>query len=260
MTKEVRSPVTELDPSKFRTMPLVIAMQENSIKLLVEAMHEVGPAAQTLGGILRLTLRCTFASQSKISIASGLPLKTVRKHLLTLQEHSFIHNNGREPTQSGRARRTCTIRSTGRTLEVVKNYCPLPWWTAATSVGNQWCSRALRAVVVRRWLELRAGIITTYRGEPFHEHELPDRLNSIGGEERFGFSLPKLQKMTGLSRDSIVKGKRILTQAGFVSWIRGADSQSPDLLIPNWGLKVIEENIGNGRFRIHLRGGPKNGQ
>lgn len=198
MTKEVRSPVTELDPSKFRTMPLVIAMQENSIKLLVEAMHEVGPAAQTLGGILRLTLRCTFASQSKISIASGLPLKTVRKHLLTLQEHSFIHNNGREPTQSGRARRTCTIRSTGRTLEVVKNYCPLPWWTAATSVGNQWCSRALRAVVVRRWLELRAGIITTYRGEPFHEHELPDRLNSIGGEDRFGFSLPKFQKMTGL--------------------------------------------------------------
>lgn len=260
MGNEVRNPERELDPSKIRTMPLIFAIQADSIKLPVAAMNEVGPAAQTLGGVLKLTLRCTFASANKIAVASRLPVKTVRKHLLTLQEQSWIHNNGREPTQSGRARRTCTIRTTGRTLEAVKNYCPLPWWTAATSVGKQWCSRALWAVVVRRWLELRAGIITTYCGEPFHEHELPDRLDSIGGEERFGFSLPKLQELTGLSRDSIVKGKRILMRAGFVKWIRGADSQSPDLLIPNWGLKVIEENIGNGRCRIHLRGGPNNGQ
>ena len=255
MTREVVNAEAALDPTKTRTFSMVSTIRANSLKLPEAAVRDVGPAAQTLGGILKLSLTSTFAATDKIASASLLPVKTVRKHLLTLQEHGWITNNGREPARSGRARRTCTIRTTVKTQEAVKKYYPLLLWTALTPVGKQWCSRVLWAVVVRRWLELRVGIINTFCDRPFQEHELPKHLDSVGGNDRFEFSLSKLQEMTGLSRDSIITGKRILTEVGFIKWRRRAGFHSPDLLIPNWDLRVIAEDVRNGRGRIHLRPG-----
>ena len=83
------------------------------LKLPFAAMRDVGPAAQTLGGILAITSTETFSAASRIAERSRLPLPTVRRHLSTLAQRGWLDNLGRGHTRQGASRRTCTHRSNG---------------------------------------------------------------------------------------------------------------------------------------------------
>ena len=53
-------------------------------KLPFDIMQDVGPATQTLAGILKVTNASTYMSVAKIAAAARVPVKTARKHLDTL--------------------------------------------------------------------------------------------------------------------------------------------------------------------------------
>lgn len=225
-------------------------MREDSIKMLVQAMCEVGSAAQTLGGVLKASPKSTYASVSKIALGCRLPVKTVRNHLKILSDNGWITNQGRQPTRTGRARRTCTISVTEKTTSAMTRYCPLPWWVQATKWN--WRTRALWSVIVCQWLKLRVGILEALGERTCSEPMLPDHLDLIGGDERFGFSLSDLQKMTGLTTDSIVEAKRDLYQGGFVIWAATNDHTSPDVLMPNWDMNLIIERVSDDTCTIRF--------
>lgn len=244
---------TKLDPSKTRTRPLGIAMLENGLKLLPDAMKEVGPAAQTLGGIIRLTAKETFAAADRISLESRLPVKAVRRHLATLHDAGWISNEGRQKTRAGHARRTCTLKLTAKTTESLRNYCHLPWWTVATPINAKWCSRAVWSVICQRWFKLRAVAIRQGANE-YNMTELLGHLENLGGDERFAFSLRELTDATGLTRPSVIEAKHTLNQSKLIRWSIGSGGSDADILAPNWDTEVIEETVEPGRCRIHLRG------
>lgn len=76
------------------------------IKLPLAVMKDVGPAVQTLGGLLRVTNKETYIETATIAGHARLPVATVRKHLVTLDARGWIDNRGRQETRRGRLRRT----------------------------------------------------------------------------------------------------------------------------------------------------------
>lgn len=51
------------------------------LKLPTAVMRDVGPAAQTLAGLLKITNRETYIAAAEIALRARLPVKTVRNHL-----------------------------------------------------------------------------------------------------------------------------------------------------------------------------------
>ena len=199
------------------------------IKLVVGAVRDVGPAAQTLGGILNVTSSETFCSAGRLAQFAHLPLPTVRKHLVALESSGWIANQGRCRTRAGAPRRTCTIAVTSRTKFAKDTFLILPWWASRFP----WSSRAVLGVVMERLCELRAVVQRS-------EH-LDDDLYTVLQEfhPRFCFGLDELQERTGLTRPSIIQAKRHLSQTGSVHW-HGSDAPGyPDLLVPNPTFQVV---------------------
>ena len=146
MTTGTAAAVEELD--------LIEALRRQGwLKLPLAVMQDVGPATQTLGGILRITNRETFASVKSIAAKACLPVATVRKHLVTLHDHAWIINAGREHTRRGAPRRTCTIKIPPQTRGAMTTYAMLPWWAMCQpSRGKRltWASKAVLSVVMSR--------------------------------------------------------------------------------------------------------------
>ena len=102
------------------------------IKLPFEIMRDVGPAVQTLGALLKVTDKETYIAVGEIARCTGLPIGTVRKHLVTLDASGWIANRGREHTHRGRPRRTATIAITKQTKEKIEPYGAFPWWACCS--------------------------------------------------------------------------------------------------------------------------------
>jgi hypothetical protein len=115
----------------FEEYDLVEAIQRNSwLKLPLAVMQDVGPAVQTLGGVLKITNKETFATGAKIASNANVPLWTCRKHLATLHDHDWLINAGRQHTRRGAPRRTYTTTVPTQTRVALSPYGMLPWWAA----------------------------------------------------------------------------------------------------------------------------------
>ncbi len=140
---------------------LIQALQPGHwLKLPLAVMQDVGPAAQTFGGLLELTDKETFTFVESIAKKARVPLWTCRKHLVTLTKHGWITNAGRSRTRAGRPRRSCTLRINKRAKEASESYTILPDWSMCKpSRGGclTWASKAVLSVVMSRL----AGMIKT---------------------------------------------------------------------------------------------------
>lgn len=220
------------------------------IKLPCECMRECGAAAQTLGGLLRLTEKETFASVKRIAQAARLPARTVKRHLEILAENDWVSNHGRQPTRAGRARRTATRRVTKKSLSAAEtNYTFLPWWASCNiaTVGRlKWCERAVLSVVMARMCSLRGAML----------QEGSEGMAAIGAfedKERFRFSLDAIERQTGLSRPAIVRGKRRLKKLGIVDWFQilpEHGGNTTHFLMPRGDFVVVETPTTPGFCRL----------
>jgi hypothetical protein len=206
------------------------------LKLPVAAMREVGQASQTLGAILKLTTKETFMEVSKIAREAHLPVSTVRKQLKILVKQGSLENLGRQKTPDGKPCRTCTYKVTQQARDQIEPYNVLPYWACQhlESWGGRlpWSSKAVLSVVASKWLMLRS-IATKQRPDV----DVWDALDTLGGNERFEFSLSYLCDRTGLQRESVVDAKHHLSTIGIVNWIHREDHQRGHLLVPNKDLQ-----------------------
>lgn len=203
------------------------------LHLPMGAMQDVGPATQTLGGLLAMTKTETFASVERIAHTALVPISTARKHLSVLAKNGWIVNAGRGRTKKGAPRRTCTLKVTEKTTKSLEKYSILPAW-AAEADWLTWADRAVLSVVMaklamlikaieadraKRRAERHASTRPTKIGEivesilPFGEMELAI-LNQ--GQAPWEFSLQRLQELTGLGRDAIIAAKRRLVALGIL--------------------------------------------
>ena len=250
---------TLTDVSTREEISLLDSLNQEWLKLPLSIVRDVGSSTQTLGGILRHSNRETFVSANKVAERARLPLATVRKHLVTLHEHGWIDNAGREHTRSGRARRTCTLKVTTKTKAALGEYGILPWWACCrvTKVGRlPWSSKAVLSVVMAKLAALKKA------AEGQDEIEADDdwfwlHLENLGGEDRFRFSLDRLQRETGLHRESIVEAKRRLAELRIVSWSR---SDNADVLFPNEAFRVVVTPASAGKVNIAFQEGSESGQ
>ena len=251
--------VTLTDAPPREEISLLDSLNQEWIKLPLSIMRDVGPATQTLGGILKISNRETFVSANKVAERARLPLATVRKHLVTLHEQGWIDNAGRGYTRLGRARRTCTLTVTTKTKAALCDYSILPWWACCrvTKVcGLPWSSKAVLSIIMARLAALKKA------AEGQDEIEAADdwfwlHLENLGSEDRFRFSLDRLQRETGLHRESIVEAKRRLAELRIVSWSR---SDNADVLFPNEAFRVVVTPASAGKVNIAFQVGSESGQ
>lgn len=137
------------------------SLKQEWIKLPLSIVRDVGPAAQTLGGLLRITNKETYIAVSKLAQRARLPVATVRKHLDKLHERGWIDNIGRGHTRAGRARRTCTIKVTTKTKAALNEYAILPWWSCCfiSRIGRlPWSAKVVLSVLMARLAAFKAAI------------------------------------------------------------------------------------------------------
>lgn len=230
---------------------LIDSLTGEWIKLPFAAMRDVGPAAQTLGGLMKVTKRETFVSISTIAEKSRLPVRTAAKHLATLQRHGWINNRGRERTRAGRPRRTCTIVVTSRAKLAQQDYGVLPWWACSRNRHLAWSDKAVLSVVMARLMSLRSAVVE----EELDSDDFWGSIENLGGCDRFQFSLDELQHKTGLSRPSIIGAKHALHRRGIIEWIanqrrNGADDT--DILEPSRSFTVTIKPAGEGRCYVQF--------
>lgn len=250
--------------SQPQTIDLLGTLSGEWIKLPLVAMQDVGPAVQTLGGILKITNKETFVPAADIARYARLPAATVRKHLVTLDERGLINHRGRERTRGGILRRTATIAVTKRTTSRIEPYGMLPWWACCTDKPHlPWCARAVLSIWMARLCSLKAAV-DAQRGTDDAE-EMAGAIDNLGGDDRFRFSLNWLAEQTGLTRDSVVIAKRLLNHRfGVVRWAGampkpGVTTES-HYLLPNWNFRVLVTLAPKGGCYVAFDRGSKSGQ
>lgn len=226
----------DTDDRQIEKYSLLESLDKEWIKFPFTIMQDVGPAVQSLGGLLKITMKETFSSVETIAQHTRLPISTIRKHLATLHEHGWIENKGREHTRRrGALRRTATISITRQTKDHVEPYGVLPWWACCNirKVGKlPWSAKALLSVLMARLCSLKGAA----------ERDGPDddpagQIENMGGDDRFRFSLTYLTRQTGLTRDSIVTAKKRLHKHKIICW--SGRENVVDILSPNWDFAVI---------------------
>jgi hypothetical protein len=239
-----------------QAISLLQSLDAEWLKLPVAAMIGVGPATQTLAGLLKVTNRETFTAVSEIAAKARLPVPTVRKHLATLDAKGWIANKGRGHTRAGKPRRTATLALTAKTRDHLEPYGFLPWWACCTIRRHgrlPWSAKALLAIVMGRLLTLKAA---AERQGPQDEGDLIGDIENLGAEERFRFSLAVLEKQTGLTHDSVTAGKRHLHRTAILQWQGGKRDDGGtacDLLVPNWDFRVVVTPASAGRCYLDFR-------
>jgi len=226
------------------------------LKLPLQIMQVVGPAVQTLGGVLKITTKETFSPVTDIAAAARVPVATVRKHLVTLDEQKWIQNKGRQRTRAGQPRRTCTITLLKKTHDHLEPYGFLPWWACCRirKVGKlPWCAKAVLSVVMSRLCSLKAAV-EREDGHGLDADDIIGSIENLGGDDRFEFSLDDLTAQTGLTRDSVVRAKHWLYHQGIVAWSgrepTKGESTPTDILAANWGFRVVVTPAGDGRCYV----------
>ena len=247
--------MTLADTKPREKISLLDSLSREWLKLPLSIMRDVGPATQTLGGILRLAPTETFAAVGKIAQKSRLPVATVRKHLVTLHDHGWILNVGRERTRAGSPRRTCTIKLTTKTKAALGDYSYLPWWACCSisRIGRlAWSTKAVLSVIMARLAAMKAAI-ERQDGTGLDAKDFWGSLDNMGGEDRFRFSHFALEKETGLSRPAIRDAKRRLATMKIVDWLEG--DERGQLLMPNTAFRVVVTPASEGHCSISFLSG-----
>lgn len=238
-----------------KEISLLDSLSGEWLKLPTKIMSDVGPATQTFAGVLMITNRETFVSVKAIAARARLPIATVRKHLVTLHDHGWIVNAGRERTRAGRPRRTCTIKLTTKTKAALGDYSYLPLWACCsiTKVGRlPWSAKSVLSVVMGRLAAMKSSI-ERQDGTGLDAEDFWGSLENMGGEDRFRFSHNALEKETGLSRPAIRDAKRRLAMLKIVDWLEG-DARG-QLLVPNSAFRVVVTPASEGRCFLSFSGG-----
>ncbi len=239
-------------PADTKEITLEDTLTGHWLKVPLQAMQECGPAAQTLAGIYVLTNSCTFRQQSEVASESRLSIATCRKHLVTLEQHGWIRNEGRGHTAKGRPRRTATIRLRSKAKTAREPYGMLPWWATCTFRNGRkfkWCSRALLAMWMAELAKIRSAWMNDDpSGRSFVEYVYED------STWRWRMSLDTIQARTGLTRPSVITAKKQLAAAGVIDW---QGSYSADILAPNLDFRVLETPAGPGQCYLDFRGGQR---
>ena len=187
----------------------------NWLKVPFAVMRDVGPAVQTLAGVIEVVNMQwdrpqTFMSVEKIAAASMLPARTARKHLNTLCVRGWLKNWGREkPRKARRRRRTCTYEVVAKTKKAAEDsYGVLPKWAAARDMS--WCSKAVLSVVMH-------GLLYCEAIARKQTADLYDVVLNYDVDRRFQLSLQRLSEITGLSPRSALTGKNELRRLGIIT-------------------------------------------
>ena len=204
------------------------------IPLSEAAMREVGPAAQTLGGVYKITGKETFVPISTIALQSRVPPRTCEKHIDRLDAARWITNKGRQRTRAGVLRRTATYSLTAKATKSKAPFSRLPYYFAVRIDGEKltWKSRAVLAVICSTYNMLcdspavkeHVGVEGDFLLEEFKDH--------------FRFSLTRLARQTGLHRESVVEAKHELKRLSVVDW--SGRENATDLIIPRADFQIIK--------------------
>lgn len=223
------------------------------LKLPLAAMRDVGPAVQTLGGLLAVTNRSTFAAVESIAAKARLPTKTARNHLAVLAERGWITNEGRQRTPRGAPRRTCTLALSAEATAAAKDYGVLPWWACCRGTKGgalSWSARAVLALVAARLMS----VVSVARNDGHPDMVCDDvwgTLENMG--DRFGFSLEYIGADTGLSRPSICAAKMELSRRRIIDLRGGARDDGGtdrDSLWPSEAFRVGVRPASEGRCYV----------
>jgi hypothetical protein len=242
------------------------------IKLPLAVMRDVGPATQTLGGLLRLANRETFVAVERIAERARVPLKTARNHLDALRNAGWIVNAGRQRTRAGRPRRTCTITIHPNTTAALVSYGILPWWAAGNiRTVNQkrtgrrgtakmpWCAKAVLSIIMARLASL-VKVVNEQTGKAdLDTEDMAGSLANLDGSEgwRWRWSVEQLGEQTGLHAESVVQAKRWLAKHGIINWKSTTGrygGSGRHILEPSDSFRVIETPAGEGKCYLDFRG------
>jgi len=185
------------------------------LALPISAVKQHGQAAQTLAGLLsllRMDGRTTFRRQADVARASGVPVRTLRRHLGQLVASGLVTTKGRQ------GRRTNTYGLSGVEADIMGDgFLPLPRFM----LGQPWTSS-----VVYSWILYRAEL-------------------SPGGDV-VEDSLPRIAKSVGITRQSVYNALDKLAAAGLVERepMLSGDVARITLLPPptNMGCKKMADN------------------
>lgn len=249
---------------------LIDSLDQQWLKLPLLAMQEVGPAVQTLGGLLKVTNKETFVAVETIAECARLPVKTARKHLVKLADCGWIVNCGRKRTRSGRPRRTCTITVTAKTKEAAKSYGILPWWTCCTirTIGRTgtgrrgtykmpWCAKAVLSVVMARLASLVKVVKEQDGMADFDAEQMADTLVNFASEDwRWQWSGEQLAIQTGLNRETVIAGKNWLYHHGIIrleSSVGRFGGNGRDILEPSYSFRLVKTPAAEGKFWLDFQ-------
>ena len=232
--------------------------QECWIKLPRAVMCSVGPATQTLGGLLKVSNRETFAAVELIAEKACLPEKTCRNHLDRLHDAGWILNAGRQRTRAGRPRRTCTIRITTKAKEALSLYGILPRWACCQAVKMPWCAKAVLSIIMVRLASL-VKVVNEQDGKAdLDAEDMTGSLVNLDGSDgwRWRWSLKQLSERKGLALESVVQGKSWLAEHGVINW--GSTTgryggSGRDILEPSDSFRAVETQAGDGRVYLDFR-------
>ncbi len=214
--------------------------------LPIEAVKEVGPATQTLAGLLALTKNTTFVKVDRIAEASSLPRRTCQLHLQTLAAQGWIENEGREKTATGKTRRTSTIRITARARpSITRWFHPVPYWAVCPSLGLKWSELLILALVYHQ-VKKMAQVCLSARNKSFMDGDIDwGDLENIGIDSNFRWSVTKIESETGLSRPSICKAKAWLHRNGFI-YCQPCGHTERSIIKPRDDFQVSQTQNGDG--------------
>lgn len=240
------------------------------IKLPLLAMQEVGPAVQTLGGLLKVSNKETFGAVETIAESARQPIKTTRKHLVTLDRFGWIVNCGRKRTRAGRPRRTCTITVTAKTKEAAKSYGILPWWTCATirTIGRTgtgrrgtykmpWCAKAVLSIILARLASMVKVVKEQVERADLSPEQMADAIANFASEDwRWQWSGEQLAVQTGLDRKSVITGKHWLFHHGIIrleSTVGPFGGSGRDRLEPSDTFRLVKTPVKEGSFYLDFQ-------
>lgn len=244
-------------PDTIQTIDLLASLRQEWLKLPLAAMRDVGPAVQTLGGLLKLTRRETFSKIREIATKARVPVATARKHLKILDDCGWIENKGRQRTSGGRPRRTCTITIAKKTRDAMGEYGVLPWWACCKTRSGPllWSSKAVLSVVVAQLMKL----VAVVERDEIHTADTTDEtwgaIGNLGDADRFRFSLDTLREKTGLSRGAIIQAKEQLRIRKIITLIgdkRDDGGTATDSLMPSESFRAKVTPAGEGRCYVEF--------
>lgn len=216
------------------------------LQLPFAVMRDVGPAVQTLAGLLLISRRDTFSPVSDIAERAGLPLKTCRNHFAELESGGWVVNKGRCQNAAGMTVRTCTICVTKKTIDSLcagsgpssgPTYGILPWW--ATNEFQRpngswkclpWGSRALLSLILARMAVMKNTIEPGIGMAAIEADRFYEEWANMEDDRHCRLPLPEIEKITGLSQRAAGDAKKNLHELGF---IEPTKSSKGDLLKPN---------------------------